>query len=208
MLPVSIGVLRNHSITRQKPTSSRRARQRRQERLTRRRAMLVVIPTIPPLQRLRMDRLRTRHTRVHPPLRHQGLSQRIHTRVTSSLLVERLTHSHRTRLTRPVQLRILTDARRLPPRARMPPQVPHLLQVTTLRPMVANTLYRNNHNLREIPSRGHQNDISGKVLFDFTYPTESVTAGITHRFRVIMLSGDTLHLVPGPRVWSLAGLSL
>jgi len=155
-----------------------------------------------------MDRLRIRHTRVHPPPRHQGLSQRTHTRLTSSLLVERLTHSHRTRLTRPVQPRILTDARRPPPRAHMPLQVPHLRQVTTLRPMVANTLYLNNHNLRVIPSRGHQNDISGTVLFDFMYPTESVTAGITPRFRVIMLFGDTLHLVPGPKVWSLAGLSL
>jgi len=208
MLPVSIGVLRNHSITRRKPTSSRPGRQRRQERLTRHRAMPAVIPTTPLLQRLHMDRLRIQHTRVHPLLRHQGLSQRIHTRLTSSLLEERLTHSHPIRLTRPVQPRIHTDARQPPPQARMPPQVPHLRQVTTLRPMVANTLYRNNHNLREIPSRDHQNDISRTVLFDFMYPKESITVGITPRFRVIMLSGDTLHLVPGPKAWSLAGLSL
>lgn len=207
MLLVSIGVLLSPLITQQNLMNRHPASRHLHVQLMAPQDMLLVNPTTPPLPRLPMEP-HTPHTRLHLPLPHQGLSQRIHTRLTSSLLEERLTHSHPIRLTRPVQPRIHTDARQPPPQARMPPQVPHLRQVTTLRPMVANTLYRNNHNLREIPSRDHQNDISRTVLFDFMYPKESITVGITPRFRVIMLSGDTLHLVPGPKAWSLAGLSL
>jgi hypothetical protein len=129
MLPVSIGVLLNRLTSPQNlRTSSQVARRPRQERRTPRiplQAMLVVTRIILPPQRVPMDLrtlVATQPTRLHPPPPHQGHSQRIHTRPTSSLLAGKATHSLRTRRTHPRPSRIHTDDRRRLPRARMPPQ--------------------------------------------------------------------------------------
>jgi hypothetical protein len=154
---------------------SRLARRHRQGRRMLPQVMPAVIPIILLPQRLPTDP-HTRPIRLYLLLQHLGLSQRIHTRLTSNPLAGKPTLNRRI-LTQPSHSRIHTGDQPHLPRARMPPQVQLLLQATTLRPMVANTLSHNNHSLREILSPEPQNDTSmGWCYLISCTLVESVTA--------------------------------
>jgi hypothetical protein len=174
MLLVSIGVRRNRTNTarlmrRRIPMISLLAS--RQRRLERRRmrlqAMVAVIPITRRLPHPCME-ARIQDTRLHLLLLHPGLSQRIHTHLTSSPVEGITLRSLLIPLTQR-RLQIHMDASRLPRRLHTLIQVPQQpLLATTLPRMVVNIPYRNSHNHRAIHSPAPLGTVRDRVHLRLT----------------------------------------